>query len=142
MHTRIDLSENSPAAASAFTPGTKVATGLDEFAWISVIMEIRGGNGGILNVTLQTSEDGTTWYDWFRSNDIASGAAASIITVPGKQGDGTPVTIGKNTAPALAKGTVRPGCWQSRMRVLFETGAGMSAGAAQTISLYGYRPTG
>lgn len=142
MHTRFDLSENSPAAASSVTAGTKTATGLDEFAWISVIMEVQGGTGGILNVNLQTSEDGVTWYDWYRSADIAAGAALAVITVPGKQGDGTPITIGKNLVPVLAKGTVRPGCWQSRMRVQFETGGGMSAGAAQTVYVYGYRPTG
>ena len=143
MLGRFDLSQTSPAAAGVSVGTAPVATGLDAFSWVSVEMLLRGGTGGILNVSLQTSDDGgILWTDWYRGSDLAAGAAAGRIIVSNWSGAGAPIVVGQDLVPALAKGTVRPGPVGARMRAVFECGAGMSAGAAQAIFVKGYKASG
>lgn len=131
QHAVYTLTETSPSAAGT-TAGTKLATSLDDYDCITVYLTLRGATGGTLNVTIQRSPDGTTFYDWFRSSDITAAAAASSMTLCPVL-DGTPTVVGTGTTPALAKGTVAPGLWGKQMRVVFEAGSGTSAGASQTV---------
>lgn len=144
MLSTIVLSALSPAAPGTIVSGSGItATGLDAFSEITVLMTLQGATGGTLNVTLQTSNDGgTSWQDWFRSADILAAAAASTTVVSRPSVVAAPVVIGQGLTPALAKGTVRPGVVGRWMRVVFEAGAGMSAGAAQIITLVGERASG
>jgi hypothetical protein len=123
-----DLSATSPAAASTVV-GTAKATGLSAYDHVTVYLTTNGATGGTLNVTLQTSPDGTNWYDWFRSADIAAGASAAHWKICGAL-DNKVTQVGKNGTPALAKGTVAAGSFGDQMRVVYEAGASTSAGAA------------
>lgn len=147
MISHYDLTETSPGAASQTVLGTKFADNLDQFSMIAVYFTTRGATGGTTCITLQCSHDGgQTWFDWYRSADIAAGAAATTFKVTDSYGDESQTTIGTGTAsaatPALAKGTVSPGIWGKKMRAVFETGAGVSVGASQGILVVGMRPSG
>ncbi len=134
------LSATSPAAQSVVEFGATT----DEYDFDSVTahLVVAGGTGGTLNVGLWTSLDGgTTWDEWHRSSDITTGAAAVAYSVSTHPGTGAQVTRGRYTTgtivPALTKGTTAPGLVGRRMRVVFETGSGMTVGATQVILIEG-----
>jgi hypothetical protein len=123
--------------------GTKIADGLSDFVSIAAYITLRGGVGGILNLTLQGSFDGQRWYDWFRTVDIPADAAAQTIKVIATTEGTTTTVVGTGDAvsatPLLEKGSVVPGHPGEKLRVVFEAGSGTTVGALQEITIVGSR---
>ena len=140
--THVSLTESSPAAPGVVL-GTRVAEGLEDFSSIAAYLTLRGGTGGILTLCLQGTFDGVKWFDWFRSADIAAAAAASTIKVIATTEGTTTTVVGTGTAsaatPLLEKGSVVPGHPGRKLRAVFESGSGMTAGAQQEIVIVGSR---
>lgn len=130
------ISGTSPATASTAVLGT--AVGLGNLESIKIVAELVGATGGTLDVYLQWSpNEGTTWYDYTHYSQLAGGASAVIQTVSSDIATTAPVTIGKNTTPALAANTHVGGLWGDRIRVLCVAGSGTSVGAALSFTIYG-----
>lgn len=128
----------SPAAAghSLSTP----VLGFTQFEWTQIIATVQGATGGTLDIVVETSADGSTWLELFRTVQLAAGATAATYTV-----DPTPYGIvtarGKNltTTFVIAAGSCVGGMWLDRMRVRMVAGSGTSAGAVQSVSVVGLR---
>lgn len=130
-------SEATSPAAQGYAVSTPV-TGFDPYEAITVNATLTGATGGALNVLVETSPDGTNWYEMVHFPQIAAAAAAAQYSVS-IQLDNTVVARGKNktTTAALATGTAFGGQWYDRMRVRFIAGSGTSAGAAQAVEIIG-----
>jgi hypothetical protein len=138
----IDLSGTSPSSASTAAGANTITAGypdLSNVINISIFRSIQGGTGGVLDIYLQCSPDGTNWYDWAHYAQQAAGASVtSKIWVPGMTNLST--TIGTGLTPALAADTMIGGHPGKAVRVVYVAGASTSAGAAQTIKLICVRP--
>lgn len=133
--TLLTITGTSPASASTAAIGSPIG-GLQIYDSLQIIAIIQGATGGTLDLYLQTSVDGSTWYDYAHFAQLA-GAAAQItrtITVARYQQQLTATAIGSNLSPALAAGTFLGGTFGSRIRLIGTAGAGTSAGAVQTIN--------
>lgn len=134
------ITGTSPASATTDVVGNIVG-GLQIYDSLQIIAMIQGGTGGTLDLYLQTSVDGTNWYDYVHFAQLADGAAAltRYLSVS-RAGQVTTLTaIGSGTSPALAANTVLGGDFGTRLRLLAVAGAGTSAGASQTIVINGTR---
>src|SRR5690348_6986332 len=136
----IDFTATSPNAAS--TVAQTPVIGLGRFDCIAIEVTLLGATGGTLDVYLQVSHDWNpilatgTFFDYVHFTQLAAGAAAISYRVdPALTNSIT--TVGKNTTPALAAGSVAGGFWGDAMRVLFVAGGGTSAGASQSITVIG-----
>lgn len=136
---RLVISGTSPASPSTAVIGT--VGGLQIYDSLQIIATIQGATGGTLDLYIQSSVDGTNWYDYVHFAQFAA-AAASItrfISVS-RHGQVTTLTaIGSGTSPALLVNTVLGGDFGTRLRLLAVAGASTSAGAAQTIVINGTR---
>lgn len=130
-------SGNSPAAAAGNTATTAV-TGFKDCRAITIIAAIRGGAGGVLDVYIQDSPDGVTWYDYVHYTQLSDGAALVRYAYSPSPIDNTIKTIGVDATPALTANAVRGGHWYDQMRALFVPGAGVAA-AAQDIRVLAVR---
>lgn len=140
------IAEVHPAAASTTTVSTGQIIGLSKYAAVDLYVAIRGGTGGTLDVYLQTSPDnGVTWWDVAHFIQLADGGALTRyrLSFPQPPASAAPVVIGGGSAVApgvaLAAGTWVGLNLGDRLRAVFVTGAGHSAGAAQSIVAYGSR---
>jgi hypothetical protein len=128
-----------PIAGPAIDGSVTVNVDLSNYSQIDVEAKLTGATGGPLDVYLQ-KWDGVDWIDWAHFAQVAAGAAAisvSLLNVRVAASSGTFVTVGRNTAPALAAGATTGGHPGERLRVLFVAGASTTAGAAQTIRILG-----
>lgn len=130
------ISGTSPNSASTAVVGSPVTFDRDVDT-LDVIATIQGATGGVLDLYLQTSEDGTTYTDYLHFAQLGAGAAASVkrIIVNRGQPASAITTVGQGTTPALAANTVLSGVTGKYMRLLAVAGASTSAGAAQSISI-------
>ena len=134
------LTDTSPASASTAVGGDE-AGGFRDCEALTIVAAIRGGTGGTLDVYVQTSFDGgTTWIDFAHFPQLAAGAALTtrVWHVTRATDVASLATVGSGTSPALAVNTINGGAWGDRFRALYVAGASTSAGAAQTVSLYGW----
>lgn len=134
------ISDTSPASAS--TAAGSAVYGLDKFDSLMIVATLAGATGGTLDVYLQVSPDeGTTWVDYAHYPQLAAGAASStrVWCVTRKAQQTTLATVGTGSSPALAANTIVGGEFGDRMRAVYVAGAGTSAGAAQTIRIFGTR---
>lgn len=137
--TTFRLGEDSPDTASTVA-GSTVAEGLDRFTSLNVYAEIKGAEGGSLNVYLQTSPDlGTTWVDYAAFPLAAADAPVAIYTFTLSRGaqQVAMTTVGKNLLPALAANGVLGGEFGDRMRVVFKANVGTTRGDTQVITISG-----
>lgn len=137
----VPLGDTSPASAS--TVVGLAAGGFSKWDQIAFVATITGATGGTLDVYVQHSPDGVTWYDYVHFTQAAGGAAAVTYFYSPAVSSGTttaPVVIGKNTTPALANSTATGGPWYDQLRVLYVAGASTTAGAAQTINVLCAQP--
>jgi hypothetical protein len=75
QHLEQVITATSPAAASTVVHSAGFAN-LDDCEALTIVLDLRGGTGGTLDVYLQTSHDGgTTWFDYAHAAQLASGAA-------------------------------------------------------------------
>lgn len=141
----IDMSGTSPAGASATVVGYTTNTDLGTYATCSFYAVVQGGTGGTLDIYLQTAfrkvNASPTWVDVAHFPQIAAGAAATgtAFTITRWSPTSSAFVAGLNTVsatPALAVNTVVPGIFGYMLRVVYKTGAGNTAGAAQSILAY------
>lgn len=128
----------SPASAT-YSRSTPV-TGFAQFEWVQIIATVQGATGGVLDIVIETSADGSTWLELFRTVQLAAGATSATYTVDPTP-DGIVTARGKNltTTFVIAAGSCVGGMWLDRMRVRMVAGAGTSAGAVQSVSVVGLR---
>jgi hypothetical protein len=128
----------SPAAAGAAT--STAATGFLRYQTLTIIGSLLGATGDTLDVIVETSADGTDWYEMIRFTQLAAGGAAatSRFNISPTGGAGTALT-GKNltTTTGLASGTAANGQWFDRLRVRYIAGTSTSAGAVQKVTVFG-----
>lgn len=138
--TRRVITGTSPASATTAVIGN-VAGGLQVYDSLQFIATIQGGTGGTLDLYIQSSVDGTNWYDYAHFAQLAAGAAAitRYFSVTRHAQVTTLTAIGSGTSPALAANTVLGGDFGTQLRLLAVTGASTSAGATQTIIINGTR---
>lgn len=147
MQVANDLSGFSPAAGPAAVIGPSVKD-LDLYSDVTLELTVQGATGDVLDFTIETSNDGIAWREWYRGLQLAAAAAAITYVVAPSPGAGTGVHVGgggTSVAAAdsvLTKGSNAPGTWGKFMRVVYFPGAGTSAGAQQTIKVVGHKATG
>src|SRR4051812_28718414 len=138
----IDLSGTSPAAASATVVGYTTSTELRSFSTCSFYAVVAGATGGTLDIYIQTAfkkvNASPTWVDVAHFPQLAAAAAASAFafSITRWSPTSSAFVAGLNTVsgtPALAVNTVVPGIFGYLFRVVYKTGAGTTAGAAQSI---------
>ncbi len=134
------ITGNSPAAAGTAQIGAAVLN-LAQYRSLHIEAVIQGATGGTLDLYLQASYDnGTTWVDYAHFTQLAAAAAqiTRLITVSRQGNSGAaPVAVGSGNTPALAANTVVGGDFGQALRLLAVAGAGTTAGAAQTINIFG-----
>jgi hypothetical protein len=130
---------------TANAAGTEISsetiTKLSKFDWITVDADLVGITGGTLDVYLQREIQTGVWADWAHFPQLAAAAAAinyscnPIGTLP-------IVAIGLGTlaAPgvALAANSCLGGHPGDKLRAIFVSGVGASAGAAQKLYVTGW----
>lgn len=136
-----DMSGTSPAGASATVIDSTPASQIGMYATCSFIATVQGGAGGTLDIFVQTfikSKAGGFWVDAAHLPSLAAAASAATFafTLTRFSPTNAAITAGLNTAsgtPALTANTVVPGLLGYQLRIVYKTGAGNTAGAAQTI---------
>lgn len=138
---RVDLSFTSVNTAT--TTALTAVTDLGGYQSMQIFAILTGATGGTLDIYLQGSLDGgTTWVDYAHFPQIAAGAAAikRVWSVSRAAQQTTLATVGSGSVGtpgvALAANTIIGGEWTDRLRVVAVSGAGTSAGAAQTLLLF------
>lgn len=139
MYTRYhELTFTTSSSAGQTVIAGTLADGLMNAVCVEIIGQMLGATGGTLDFYIQHSADLTHWVDYAHFAQLLAGASAIKQKVVGNL-PGSIVTIGVGTAtaatPALAAGVCAGGPYKRAMRVVYVTGAGISAGAAQTFSL-------
>lgn len=133
------LTATSPASAT--TTAQTAVKGFSNYTSLTLYTVLQGATGGVLDVYLQTSFDGgTTWTDYWHSAQLSAGAAAAAKVWGAQRGASVTTGVAVNTAngtPVLAVNTLLNGPWGDQFRVIMVAGASTSAGASQTIVLYG-----
>ena len=131
---------------SPATTTTEYETGVYGFAEadaLSLFADIGSPTGAAVDVVVQNSCDGTTWYDYVHFLQSAGSAAAvKYMAVPTLNGLIT--TVGSGTlasaAPVLASGAMANGHWQNYLRVVIKTAGNNTACAITVKALCSRRP--
>jgi hypothetical protein len=143
------ITATSPAAASA-SPTVDIAAtkarGLDRYQRVSIDAVLTEATGGVLDVYLQRLlyRSGATevWADWCHFAQLAAGTTSYCYHCVGQITAADIVTVGHGTAadatPALAADTHIGGHPGAELRLVFVAGASTSAGASQTIYVFGW----
>lgn len=135
------ITATSPASAStAVASGT--IEGLDRFDWIAIEADLQGATGGTLDVYVQRKLGANLWRDWLHFAQLSAGAAAVKYSVQsGSDNDIYTVGGGTDASPgvALAADSFVGGHPGTELRVVFVAGTSTSAGAAQTVRVYGWK---
>lgn len=119
---------------SAITVANSGVGGFSNYRAISFKAALLGATGGTLDVYVQHSADGTTYYDYVHFPQLAAAAAAVSYSYDPALNDSI-VTVGSGTTPVLAAGSVAGGHWMDYLRILFVAGASTSVGAAQVVKV-------
>lgn len=135
VHT---ITGTSPSSATTAVLGSSAGM-LQNYDAIRVVATLRGATGGTLDVYLQSSVDGSTWYDYAHFPQLADGASSVkyAFSVSRHAQQTSILTIGAGTSPALAANSVVGGDFGNQMRAVCVAGVGTSAGAVQTITITG-----
>jgi hypothetical protein len=132
--------ENTSPAAAGYSLST-AKTGFCKWQTLRLDATITGATGGTIDVLVETSPDGTTWYEMWHIAQSAAAAAAKSITVSFNRGTGYATTIGvgtlASTTMTLASGAAVDGQWFDRLRVRMVAGTSTSAGAVQSVKASG-----
>lgn len=133
----ITADQTSPASAT-YQVGTAVP-GMSKYKSIRFIADIVGGTGGTLDVILEQSADGITWYEFAHFPQLAAAVAKSYVCSRGTTD--LMKEVGKNNASGstlasamtLNAGDFDGGPWLDLIRVRYVAGAGTSVGGVQAI---------
>lgn len=150
MLALFQFNETSPAAAgtavsSVAVNGSDSTTAgicsgrLDEMLGLSLIGELVGATGGVLDVYVQAEFLGQ-WYDVAHFPQLSAGGAAitTVFTLGAKAA--ADAVIGKATSPVLAAGTCA-GLWGDQLRLVMVAGTSTSVGAAVKVTVVGQLPS-
>lgn len=135
------ITATSPASAStAVAAGT--VPGLADYDWIAVEADLQGATGGTLDVYVQRKLANNLWRDWIHYTQLAAGGAA--VKHSAQSGCDKSLTVvggGTDAAPgvALAANAFVGGHPGDELRVVFVAGASTSAGASQTVRVFGWK---
>ena len=156
------FSETCPTTASGAGPSINPVTGggtgggtsgsvwtaawpLSDYDTLEIEAELVGSTGGTTDVYVQSSSNGTDWYDCVHFPQLANGASAIIyrtaITRHPQPTSAAPVVIGKNSSPQLAASTTVQGGWGDRLRLWMVPGATVTVGGAVTVKVNAARST-
>jgi hypothetical protein len=128
----------SPAAAG-HSESTAV-TGLGVYRAYTLIGDLVGATGGVLDVVVETSPNGTHWYEFARFTQKAAASAATSEHIdPVLDGKAVIVGMDLTTTFVLAQATCKNGILFDQARVRMVAGSGTSAGATQKVTLVGVR---
>jgi hypothetical protein len=130
------ITATSPATETV-AASTATISSLSDFSWLVFVAELQGATGGTLDVYIQ-GKLADTWYDWGHFTQLAAAASAAKYAVQPQANNGA-VAIGSGTSPAIAEGTFLGGYPGDEVRLVFSAGASTSAGAAQTLKVFGRR---
>lgn len=144
---------NGTSAEVTLFSGTSPATttteyetpvrGFAEVDALSVFASIGSPTGAAVDVYIQNSADGVTWYDYIHFTQSASGAAAvKYIACPALAGTISTIASGTLTsaAPVLASGAMANGHWMDWLRVVIKTAGNNTAAAITVTALCARRP--
>jgi hypothetical protein len=117
--------------------------GFAAFDCVSLFADIASPTGAAVDVFVQNSADGTTWYDYVHFTQSAAAAAAvKYLYVPALSG--SIQTIGSGTvasaAPVLSSGSVANGAWHDWLRAVIKTAGNNTACAITVKALCTRRP--
>jgi hypothetical protein len=123
--------------------GTEIKTitsDLSEFEWLQINAKLIGPTGGTLDVYLQRQIVDDIWVDWCHFNQVAAGVTVGQCLSPESSLTCQTVGIGTTLAPgvAMAAGSCSGGNPGKKIRAVFVSGAGTSAGKAQLIHISGW----
>jgi hypothetical protein len=142
MKASLDLSFTIAQTAAAGTvKNDPQEPGYDACQYLTIVAELVGVTGGTLDVHIQDSPDGVTWYDYVHFAQLAAAATAVKYAFTPALPNAL-VTIGKSVDPAtpvpvLAAASFRGGHPFRYLRSVAVVGAGATVGAAQTITVIG-----
>lgn len=119
-------------SSASTTQDSSPLIGLDRYSHVDVYALLVGATNGTLDVYIQTSYDGTTYFDVAHFAQLASGAAAIIYqaTFPSVRVAAAPIVVGSNTTSALAAGAATGARLGRKTRIRTVSGVGTTAGAA------------
>lgn len=135
------ISQTSPSSASTVV-STASISGLQSFDEIQIEAILTQATGGTLDVYLQRKLISDLWADYAHFTQLAAGStvfkysarstSAGGITVVGGGTDASPGVV-------LAANTILSGHPGTDLRAVFVAGASTSAGATQTIRVFGLK---
>lgn len=110
---------------------------------LSIYCSIGSPTGAAVDVYVQNSCDGVTWYDYIHFTQSAGAASAiKYLAVPALSG--SIATIGSGTvgsaAPVLSSGSMANGPWHDWLRVVIKTAGNNTACAIVVNALCTRRP--
>lgn len=129
------ISGTSPAVAGTTAAIGNPITGVDRFSDFKVIASLVGATGGALDVYLQWSPDGATWYDYAHFPQLAAAASAIVYSANSSFAATTPAVVGSGITPALAANVCVGGSFGTALRCIATAGASTSAGAAIALTV-------
>lgn len=130
------ITATSPATASTAATSDTVSN-ISDYDWFLLIATLQGATGGTLDVYVQ-GKMADTWYDWGHFTQLSAAASSVTYQVQPQPNNGA-VAVGSGTSPALAADTFLGGYPGDEIRMVFTAGSGTSAGASQTLKVYGLR---
>lgn len=137
----IVLTGTSPTSAgNGVTVGRDGLSGYEAF---SLIAELVGATGGVLDVLVQHSDDNVKFYDYCHFPQLAA-AASAIVTQYTPALNDAMQTIGVDShtlAAGLAAGAGVGGPMLRYVRLLMIAGTSTTVGAAVTVTIFGKRKT-
>lgn len=132
----------SPAAAGAAT--TTTIPGMGNAYCYAFLAELRGATGGVLDVVMEHSSDGTDWYEFGHWAQLTAAVAVTDQYISKVIASSTASVVGKNltTTMTLAAGSIVSPPYFDLWRVRYVAGASTSAGAVQAIRVIKWRQPG
>lgn len=133
------ISGTTPSSQSVAQLGSSVS-GLDQYSCFKfwLVISVRP-TGGAVTFYLQSSFNGTTWFDVASLATINTGASGVTVQVPtAPVGTGAPLAVGSGLTPAVSGNALVP--VGPMLRILASGASGTTAGATVTIYGWAYEP--
>jgi hypothetical protein len=145
-----ETSPSSPGTATSVNAVSGVSSGiangvigyLDDYRSLRFFAELTGATGGSLQVTIESSADGSNWYEYLSWPSITSGAGLAYYSASTSLSAGTSsiLAVGKGSVSAIAANKVVGGAHGSMLRLLMTAGSGTTVGAPVLVRISAQRP--
>lgn len=142
----LTISGTTPNAPGNAVVGVAVGP-LDDYDALQVVVTSQGATGGTLDLYLQATFGDGLWMEYAHFTQLAAAAPANTKVYTLSKSDVTSragvaiAPLNANPTPTLAAATVIGGPWGRQFRLVAVAGVGTSAGAAQTVTIYGQGAT-